>query len=54
MNVRLKSAHAIIHIYVENGVVGTSKADMAGERTHLGKASCFVLGIEPFLYVKKT
>jgi hypothetical protein len=54
MNIKLKFVHAISHIYVENGVVGTSKADMAGERTRLGKTSCFVLGIEPFLYIKKT
>ena len=54
MNVKLESAHAIIHIYVENGVLNTFKIDMAGERTHLGKVRCFVLGIEQFLYVMKT
>ena len=55
MNVKLESAHMLSStIYVENGIVGTSKVDVAGERTRLGKARCFVLGIDPFLYVKKT
>ena len=54
MNVKLESAQAIIRIYVVNGVTGTSKVDMAGERTRLGRARCFLLGIEQFLYVMKT